>query len=56
MTNKLEKYGVKPVHRIPMPATKKLDLGGEEGKQIIESETKLALLRHSKTLKKLADM
>jgi hypothetical protein len=37
-------------------ATKQLDLSGETGRQIVKSETKLALRTHSKTFKRLADM
>ncbi len=37
-------------------ATKKLDLSGDAGRQIIKSETKLALRTHPETFKKLADM
>jgi hypothetical protein len=56
MSSKTEKYGFKLVKRPKIIATKKLDLSGAEGQQIIKSETKLALRTHSKTFKKLADM
>ena len=49
-------YGVKLKKRPHIPATVDLDLSGEQGKQIILSETKLALKTHQKTFKKLADM
>lgn len=56
MNRKLNTYGVLIVERPKIKATKKLDLGGEQGKQIVFSETKLALRTHRKTFKKLADM
>ena len=56
MNKKIEKYGVKVVDRKPIKATKKLDLSGKEGEQIIKSETKLVLKRQANTFKKLADM
>jgi hypothetical protein len=56
MNAKLAKYGVKPVTRPKVPATKSLDLKNELGKQIVLSETKLVLRTHAKTFKKLADM
>jgi hypothetical protein len=49
------KYSVKLVKRPHIKATKKLNLTGDEGKQIIRSETNLTLIRQ-KTLAKLADM
>ena len=51
-----ELYGIKLKARPHIPATSSLDLSGEQGKQIILSETKLALKTHEKTFKKLADM
>lgn len=56
MGNKLTNYGVMMVQRPKIKATKKLDLNGEEGRQIIISETKLTLRTHKNTFKKLADM
>ncbi len=56
MNSKVEDYGVLPVERPKIKATKKLDLSGDAGRQIIKSETKLALRTHAKTFKKLADM
>lgn len=56
MNHKLSTYGVSIVERPKIKATKKLDLSGEQGKQIVFSETKLALRTHKKTFQKLADM
>jgi len=56
VNKKLESYGVQPVERPKIKATKKLDLTGDSGKQIVLSETKLALRTHQQTFKKLADM
>jgi hypothetical protein len=56
MNTKITKYGVKPVPRPKIPATKSLDLRNELGKQVVLSETKLVLRTHAKTFKKLADM
>jgi len=56
MDKKLELYGVVIVERPKIKATKKLDLSGDSGRQIVLSETKLALRTHKKTFKKLADM
>ncbi|STZ63254.1 Uncharacterised protein [Moraxella lacunata] len=56
MNNKLSKYGITPTNRPKVPATKKLDLTGEQGQQIIKSETKLVLRTHKETFKRLADM
>ncbi|MBA6067260.1 acetyltransferase [Pseudomonas mosselii] len=56
MKHKLENYGIAIVDRPKIKATKKLDLGGDQGKQIVYSETKLALRTHRKTFQKLADM
>ena len=56
MTTKLQNYGVELVSRPKVPAIKKLDLSGEYGKQIVKSETKLALRTHKRTFEKLADM
>ena len=49
-------YGVTPVERPQIKAKKKLDLSGTHGEQIVKSETKLVLLTHKNTFKKLADM
>lgn len=56
MSHKLQAYGVNAVERPKIKATKQLDLSGETGRQIVKSETKLALRTHAKTFKKLADM
>lgn len=56
MNQKLATYGVTVVERPKIKATKQLDLSGEAGRQIVKSETKLALRTHAKTFKKLADM
>lgn len=56
MNPKLAAYGVVAVERPKIKATKQLDLSGEAGRQIVKSETKLALRMHAKTFKKLADM
>lgn len=56
MNNKLLKYGINPTNRPKIPAIKKLDLTGEQGQQIIKSETKLVLRTHKETFKRLADM
>ncbi|MBE9579007.1 MULTISPECIES: acetyltransferase [Moraxella] len=56
MSDKLAKYGIIKTNRPKIPATKKLDLTGEQGQQIIKSETKLVLRTHKETFKRLADM
>jgi hypothetical protein len=56
MNRKLKTYGISIVDRPKIKATKKLDLSGDQGKQIVYSETKLALRTHRKTFQKLADM
>jgi len=56
MNIKIEKYGVKYVRRPHISATKKLDLSGPSGSQIIKFETELVLRTHKNTFKKLADM
>ncbi|HEX8589684.1 MAG TPA: acetyltransferase [Pseudomonas sp.] len=56
MNHKLNTYGVSIVERPSVKAIKKLDLGGDSGKQIVYSETKLVLRTHKKTFQKLADM
>ncbi len=56
MNKKIEKYGVKPVERPKIKCKHSFDLSGDQGKQIIKSETKLVLRSHQKTFKKLADM
>lgn len=51
------KYGLPEAQNRPhIKATKKLDLNGLEGKQIVLSETKLTLRTHKKTFEKLANM
>jgi hypothetical protein len=49
-------YGVKIKKRPHISQKIAIDLSGQQGKQIILSETKLALLAHQKTFKRLADM
>lgn len=56
MNKVVENYGLKAVSRPKIKATKELDLSGDTGRQIVKSETKLALRTHQKTFKKLADM
>lgn len=56
MSKDLNRYGVQLVTRPKIKAVKNLDLSGELGRQIVFSETKLALRTHKKTFKKLADM
>lgn len=56
MKDTLQKYGVQKIKRPHIKATKELDLNGDIGEQIITSETKGALRKHSKTFRKLADM
>lgn len=56
MNKKIESYGVGAVERPSVKATKKLDLSGAYGQQIVKSESKLALRTHRKTFEKLAHM
>ncbi|GLS83133.1 acetyltransferase [Paraferrimonas haliotis] len=56
MNEKIQKYGVQPVSRPKIRATKKLDLSGAYGQQIVRSETKLVIRTHKNTFTKLADM
>ncbi|MDZ4297794.1 MAG: acetyltransferase [Moraxellaceae bacterium] len=56
MNSKIEIYGVKAIERPKIAASKKLDLSGEFGQQIVKSETKLVLRTHKRTFQKLADM
>ncbi|SIN80459.1 acetyltransferase [Salinivibrio sp. ES.052] len=56
MNRKIETYGVKAIQRPKIKAKKGIDLSGDLGRQIIKSETKLALRTHVNTFKKLADM
>ena len=56
MTAKINIYGVKQIKRPHIKANKTLDLTGKSGVQIIKSETKLVLLTHKNTFKRLADM
>lgn len=56
MNTKIEVYGVKATKRPKIVASKKLDLSGEFGQQIVRSETKLVLRTHKRTFQKLADM
>lgn len=55
--NVSNKYGLPQVQNRPqIKAEKNLCLSGEEGRQIIKSETKLTLKTHEKTFTRLADM
>ena len=56
MENSNKKYGVTIVSRPKIKAPKELNLSGKEGEQIVKSETKLVLMRHQKTFKRLEDM
>ena len=56
MKDTFQTYGVKKVKRPHIKATKKLDLDGDTGEQIIKSETKLVLRTHANTFRKLAYM
>ena len=56
MNKRIESYGVDVVKRPKIKATRKLDLSGTYGQQIVKSESKLALRTHRKTFEKLADM
>jgi len=56
MNKRIESYGVDVVKRPKIKATRKLDLSGTYGQQIVKSESKLALRTHRKTFDKLADM
>ena len=50
----MKKYGVEIVPRPAIKATKKLDLNGKIGEEIIKSLTKLILIRHQKAFKRLS--
>jgi hypothetical protein len=52
----VKKYGVEIVPRPAIKATKKLDLNGKMGEEIIKSLTKLILIRHQKAFKRLSEM
>lgn len=56
MNTNLEIYGVNIVTRPKIKATKKIDLSGDYGRQLVNTETRLALRTHKRTFKKLADM
>ena len=56
MNKTIEKYGLKAVEWPKIKASKSISLKGEEGKQIVKSETKLILTQHRKTFSKLAFM
>lgn len=56
MNTKVEDYGVKAVKRPKIKAVKELELSGEQGRQIVKSETKLVLRTHQRTFSKLAEM
>lgn len=44
------------VNRPHIPATKKLDLSGPAGQQIVKQETEKVLIKFANTFKKLASM
>lgn len=54
MNQKITKYGVTPVQRPKIKATKQLDLRGDEGRRFIAYLTKTIKERHAKTFAKLA--
>ena len=56
MNEKLSRYGVTISTRPHIKPCKTLDLTGNQGVQIIKSETKLVLRTHKETFKRLADM
>lgn len=56
MNSIVAKYGLKPVSRPKIKATRDLDLSDDNGRAIIRSKTKLVLKVHKNTFKKLADM
>ncbi len=56
MKKEMTKYGVPLVSRPQILATKKLTLTGDEGRDIIQIETKKVLKNHKNTFAKLAKM
>lgn len=52
----MKKYGIEIVPRPAIKATKKLDLNGKMGEEMIESLTKVILIRHQKSFKRLSEM
>lgn len=56
MNPKIQQLGLQLIKRPKIKPKKQLDLSGNEGQQIVLSETKLVLRTHAKTFKKLADM
>ena len=52
----VKKYGVEIVSRPAIKATKKLDLNGKVGEEIIKSLTEIILIRHQKAFKLLSEM
>ena len=56
MRNNLIKYGMPHFTRPKIIATKKLDLTGEEGKEIVRQLTIKTLKNHKNTFAKLAGM
>ncbi|MEG0619357.1 MAG: acetyltransferase [Bacilli bacterium] len=52
----MKKYGVEIVDRPKIRPTKKLDLSGKNGEEIIKSLTEKILIRHEKTFKSLEGM
>ncbi|WP_286385991.1 hypothetical protein [Acinetobacter bereziniae] len=52
----MKKYGVEIIPRPAIKATKKLDLNGKVGEEIIKSLTEIILIRHQKVFKRLSEM
>ncbi len=52
----VKKYGVEIVSRPAIKATKRLDLNGKVGEEIIKSLTEIILIRHQKAFKRLSEM
>lgn len=52
----MKKYGVEIIPRPAIKATKRLDLNGKMGEEMIKSLTKLILIRHQKAFKRLSEM
>ncbi|WP_089603600.1 acetyltransferase [Acinetobacter piscicola] len=50
----MKKYGVEIIPRPAIKATKRLDLNGKMGEEMIKSLTKLILIRHQKAFKRLS--
>ena len=52
----MKKYGVEIVPRPAIKGTKKLDLSGKVGEEMIKSLTVIILIRHQKAFKRLSEM